>query len=674
MEIRMQFWSKNEKGQSIVIVALFFFFAFLVFAALSVDGTIIYLRRRQLQNMADAGALVAAEQLSVSKDVTVAYQKAMDSIAGNGGRIEWYSTSATPNPTSTNVGSGLDLIMGIEITDACDVRVALQWSDMGTYFAQFFGRETLQVGAKARAGCSMAGGLQPIAVKRFGDERDWNLALTNVNSANIYCDECTTQKTLPGPPPQGKGNATEFLRPVISDTITTWPPGQMIYEPPTPHANLESSAPGREYFILGNGVGPNVGTTSYSGLVNLDIRHVSAPPLAYFNGVDAGTNSNTLKDLAEYYIRRGYCCQIPAPGDQVAMYNGVSSSFAPQAIQETYTIGDVVAVIVYNGHVFSSPNLGMTGDDPNYYVTHPTTTTLASNALTYTLTLEAENEFQSAAGGITMGVEGLEGFADWSISDNSPILGRDGYPIQKTLTLVVTPEITTVVATTQVVTGTRMFYVSAIDNKEGGTHIRRYWAGIASIGDEVNGVQRDLPAVTCTPTNSDQNYPFVSVVKGQQAKYQLDLDVWGVASDRDVTVTAGLLPTGFEWVNTPPWTRTAKWNKHPGASLQIALKINDDAATSEIPHEIPLTVAVPGMTSQTCTLYVLVEEAGATVKEYVEILGYAALEITGFYNNRNPVSPGQPANAVRGRIVSELWDHPSEVIYGLRARLIPWDH
>jgi len=672
MKFRMQFWSNDEKGQSIIIVALFFFFAFLVFAALSVDGTIIYLRRRQLQNMADAAALAAAEQLSQDKNEAVAYQKAIDSIEGNGGWVDWYSTSATPNPLATNVGSGLNLTKGIEITNGCDVRVALHWSDMGTYFTQFFGRETLQVGAKARAGCSMAGGLQPIAVKRFGDERDWNMALPNVNSANVYCDDCSTQEFLAGPPPQGKGNATEFLRPLISDTITAWPLGEAMYNPPAPHADLASGAPGREYFILGNGVGPNVGTTSYSGLINLDIRHVSAPPVEYYNGVDAGTNSNTVKDLGEYYIRRGYCCDIPAPGDQVAMYNGVSSSFAPVALQETYAIGDVVAVIVYNGHVFSTPSLAMTGDDPNYYITHPTTSTVASDVLTYTLTLEAQNGFQSAAGGLTMGVEGLEGFADWSLSDMSPILARDGYPGTKTITLTVTPSTTTILTTTYVVTGTRTFYVSAVDDKEGGTHIRRYWAGISSIGDEVNSVQRDLPAVTCTPTNSDQNYPFLSVVKGQQAKYQLDLDVWGVASDQGVTIDSpGLLPTGFEWVNAPPWTRTAKWDKHPGASLQIGLKVNDDAVAGTI-HEIPLTVSVAGMSPQTCNLSVLPEEAASAVKEYVEILGYAALEITGYYNNENPAN-GQPANAVRGRIVSELWDHPSEIIYGLRARLIPWD-
>ncbi len=672
MKIRMEFWSKNETGQSIIVVALFFFFAFLVFAALSVDGTIIYLRRRQLQNMADAAALAAAEQLSQDKNEAAAYQKAIDSIEGNGGSVDWYSTSATPNPAATNVGSGLNLAKGIEITDGCDVRVALQWSDMGTYFTQFFGRETLQVGARAHAGCSMAGGLQPVAVKRFGDERDWNLSLTNVNSANVYCDECSTQEFLAGSPPQGKGNATEFLRPLTSDTITAWPLGEAMYGPPASHADLASGAPGREYFILGNGVGPNVGTTSYSGLVNLDIRHVSAPPVEYYNGVDAGTNSNTLKDLGEYYIRRGYCCDIPKPGDQVAMYNGVSSSFAPVALQETYAIGDVVAVIIYNGHVFSTPSLALTGDDPNYYTTHPTTTTVASNVLTYTLTLQAQNGFQSAAGGLTMSVEGLEGFADSSLSDTSPVLARDGYPGTKTLTLTVTPRITTVLATTHVITGTRMFYVSAVDNKEGGTHIRRYWAGIVSVGDEVNSVQRDLPTVTCTPTNPDQNYPFLSVVKGQQAKYQIDLDVWGVASDQDVTVNApGLLPTGFEWINTPPWTRTAKWNKHPGTSLQIGLKVNDDAVAGTI-HEIPLTVSVTGMSPQTCNLYVLPEEAGSAVKEYVEILGYAALEITGYYNNENPVNE-QPANAVRGHIVSKLWDHPSEIIYGLRARLIPWD-
>jgi hypothetical protein len=665
--------ASKDQGQSIILLALFFFFVFLAFAALAVDGTNIYLRRRQLQNIADAAALTAAQQLAQTQDVAAAYQVAMDSIAENRGHVEWYSTSASPNPPITNVGSGEGLMVGIEITGACDVRVALLWNDIGTYFAQFVGQDTLQVGANARAGCNKAGGLQPIAVKRFGDERDWNPSLTNANDASVYCDECSTHQSLTE---QGLHNATDFLRPDSADTISEWPgwpDGAEMYAPPSPFADLASGALGREYFVLGANTDPNVGTTSYAGLVNLDIRHVASPPVEYYNGVTAGTQSNTLKDLGEYYIRRGYCCDIPVPGDQVAMYNGGSTAFAPQAFQETYAVGDIVAVIVYNGHVFNSPSLAVTGDDPNYKVTHPTTATIASNVLTYSINLEATNGFQSAVGGITMNVEGLAGFANWAFTPtSSPVLGRNGIN-ERTITLVVTPTTTTVGTTTQVLTGTRMFYVSAIDDKLGGTGLRRYWAGIATVGDTVDGVQRDLAAVTGTPTNPNQTYPFISVVKGQQAKYQIQLDLWGVASNRSVTISAGALPTGFEWVSTPPWTVLTQYNKHAGATLTINLKVNDTAAASASPYAIPLTVSAAGMAPQTFNLYVIVEETQTTVTKYVEILGYAAFEVTGYYNSGNPVGPGQPANAVRGRIVSQMMSDPSDLILGLRARLIPWN-
>lgn len=672
-------FSVKEEGQSLVLMTLFFAFAFLALAALAIDGTNIHLHRRQLQNIADASALAAAIALSQGKTDTEAYQIAMDTITSNDGQPEWYSSNGIPDAPAGNVGSGLNLSQGIQIIDSCEVRVALYWSDIGTYFAQFTGRDLLQVGAKAHAACNRAGGLMPIAIKRFGDQTDWDLSLTNVNAATVYCDECSTQESMQGPPSQGLGNATDFLHPEGSDTISEWPgwPGGLeMYQSPSPHADLASGAPGREYFILGSGVVPNVGTTSYAGLVNLDIRHVSAPPVEYYNDVEASTQSNTLKDLAETYIRQGYCCDIPFPGDQVAMYNGNSTSFSAQAFRETYAVGDVVAVIVYNGHVFDTPNLEMTGNNPNYKFTYPTTTTITSHVLTYSINLEAQNGFQSAAGGVTMDVEGLDGFVDWSLSTYSPVLGRNGID-QQTVALYVTPTLTTTTVgtttVTHVVTGTRKFYVSAIDDKTGGTGLRRYWAGVVTVGDEVNGIQRTMPAVTCTPTNSEQNYPFLNVVKGQQAKYSMDLDVWGVGTDQNVTVSfADTLPTGFEWVNAPPWTKTTKWDKHAGTSFNINIKTNDSAVASPTPYEIPLTVSAPGMASQSCKLYVLVEEAQTTVKEYVEILGYAAVEVTGYYNSTNPVGPGQPANAVRGRIVSELMIDPSDLTYGLRARLIPW--
>ena len=209
----------KEKGQAIVVVAILLSFAFLALAALSIDGTIIYLRRRQLQNIADAAALAAAIDLSQLKSDAQAYQKAMDTIDANDGRIEWYSTSSTPDPAgdlgaSTNVGAGLNLVQGIEITDSCEVRVALRWSDIGTYFAQFAGRALLEVGARAHAGCNRAGGLQPIAMKRFGDEFDTFLSppgpKTNKPST-IYCEDCDTRRSLAASPPDAQGNSNAYV-------------------------------------------------------------------------------------------------------------------------------------------------------------------------------------------------------------------------------------------------------------------------------------------------------------------------------------------------------------------------------------------------------------------------------------------------------------------------------
>jgi hypothetical protein len=144
-----------------------------------------------------------------------------------------------------------------------------------------------------------------------------------------------------------------------------------------------------------------------------------------------------------------------------------------------------------------------------------------------------------------------------------------------------------------------------------------------------------------------------------------------------VTITPGTLPAGFSWgTPSPPWTKSGvKWNNHPGASLNIKIKVDSTATSSPVPYTIPLTVSAPGMSPQTFNLYVLVEEAQTTVKDYLEILGYAALEVTGYYNSTNLIDPTNPtpANAVRGRIVSELMDDPSKLTYGLRARLIPWE-
>lgn len=657
---------KDEKGQSVVIMAVLLSFVFLAFAAVTVDGTIIYLRRRQLQNMADSAALSGAVALAQGKTEAEAYQKAIDTITTNEGEIEWYSTDlANPAPPTTNVGTGQDLTMGIEITDGCDVRVALHWSDIGTYFAQFVGRELLEVGANARAGCNRAGGLVPIAIKRFGDEFDTDDTAPppdKHNPATIYCDECNTRLALPG---QGNNTAYDFLRVEGSDVISDWPgwPSQpdLKFTSPSPHADLASGAPGREYFVVGDGVNPNISSAglAFSGLVNLDLRDLTGAVQSY-NGVPANAQTNTLKDYAAWYIRQGYCCDIPKPGDQVAVISGISNNFSVQPFQQTYAVSDTVAVIVYDGHVYKSPDLDLDAT-PDELINYPTAATLASNSLAYTVELAGNNGFGSAASGIGMTVEGLSGFADWSFSPTaSPVLPYVGSN-QRTLTLQVTPRITTVVTTTHVITGARMFYVRALDNGLGGTNIRRYWAGIAAFGDGNTHLIR--PSVTALPDK-----PFISLAKGDPAvQIRLEVKLWGLSSGNyDVTISgpsSAALPTGFSWSSSsPPWVKNSlKYNKT--ADIDIRLQVDTTATASTTPYAIPLTISSPGLAGQTFNLYVQVKEANATTKDYVVILGYAALQITDYPN----------VNSVRGRIVSELLDHPSELKYGLRARLIPWD-
>lgn len=673
----------SEKGQSLVLVTLFLFFGFLAFAALATDGTILYLRRRQLQSMADGAALAAAIELSQLNSDAVAYQKAMDVIDTNEGEIDWYSNSATPNPPSTNVGTGTGLTMGIEIIDSCEVRVALTWSDVGTYFAQFVGRETLQVGANAHASCNRSGGLMPIAIKRFGDEEDTRTTPGGgPGSLDPYCDECDTTVSLPA---QGHGDAFDFLLQEGSDEITDWPgwtagvpidPDQK-FQSPSPHAN--PSNPGREFFIIGEGAEPNVSTAglAFSGPVNLDLRHLTSGGVSY-NGVPVDANSNTLKDYVETYIRRGYCCDIPEPGDQVGVIAGVSNAFTVDPFHETYDVGDIVAVIVYDGHAYKDPNLEITGS-PEISTTHPTTTTIDSNALVYTIELDGDSAFKSASSGINLTVEGLDGFADWAFSNDSPQVGWPGNPDPRIVTLYVTPTLTTTTVgtttVTNVVTGTRMFYVSAIDDGLGGTNIWRYWPGVASIGDEVGGVERDLPAISAAP-----DVPYINVAKGSPATtIKIDLTLWGVTADQDVTVSPpATLPQGIGWGNpqpSPDWTvNNVRWDppSPPADQLTIKLEVDDTAIHDPTPEDptpyvIPLTVSSAGMDSQTFNLYVLVREDDTTSTDYVVILGYAAIEVMEYLPNAtNP-------NSVRARVISELWDDPSELTYGLRPRLIPWN-
>ena len=533
-------------------------------------------------------------------------------------------------------------------------------------------------------------------MKRFGDEID--VVGSGGPPPTIHCDSCNTKlKLSPNPPTepgQGNGNGYDFFRPKASDAdiIIDWPGWGVdpfgLRKNPSPHAT--NGSPGRDFFFLGNAARASVGTGSgsWQGAVNLDIRRpVGSPVVTYYNGVTAGTGAATLKDMGSYYIRNGYCCDIPEPGDWVAMFPGVSGF--PTDLRATYAPGDIIAIIIYDGTVFETPTFLMTGT-PDVQETHPNTTTVTSNVLTYTINMAVpppDLNFQSAAGGLYMEVEGLDGFANYSFTPTSrPVLGHSSI-FTRVVNLIVTPTLTTTTVgtttVTNVVTGTRMFYVSSDDRDS--TGVVRYFAGVATIGDTVDygsgPIERDVPAVTGVPTNSDNNYPYLIVEHGKQASYKIDLSLWGVDSSakHDVTVQfTGSLPTGFSWAPGSGTGSPRTWSENDvrlaSTNKSVSIKLNiDSTATPNTLYTLPFSVVDDDNgASSTFNLYIFVEEAKPTTQFFVEILGYAAIEIEGYYNNTIPFSGTNP-NTVKGRFVSELQSDPSSLIYGLRARLIPWD-
>jgi hypothetical protein len=125
--------------------------------------------------------------------------------------------------------------------------------------------------------------------------------------------------------------------------------------------------------------------------------------------------------------------------------------------------------------------------------------------------------------------------------------------------------------------------------------------------------------------------------------------------------TASKLPAGFTWGGggQPPWNATVSAQ----TTFAIKLKVDNGTTISTVaPYEFPFLVEAANGMTQTFKLYVYVEEADSKNDQYVEILGYAAVEILWY-----------DTNDVYGQYVSQLEADYTDLTSGLRPRLIPWE-
>jgi Flp pilus assembly protein TadG len=119
--------TKNERGQSLVLVALMLF-VFIGMMALAIDGGFTYVSRRSAQNAADAGALAGARELCRGEEASVVQARAREYV--------------TRNVAET---------VTVEIVDH-SVNVTTRVNH-NTFFARVLGFNEINANATASAGC-----------------------------------------------------------------------------------------------------------------------------------------------------------------------------------------------------------------------------------------------------------------------------------------------------------------------------------------------------------------------------------------------------------------------------------------------------------------------------------------------------------------------------------------
>ena len=655
---------RDESGQAALVVALFFFFLFLAFASLGVDGAAFYLTRRDLQSVADAAAIAACTVLSQPQGegvdpMPIAYAQAENTIAANLGS---WAEFAGSNPPGTNIGAGVNLLKGIEVSDP-QVRVALQ-RDVPTVLTQFVGRTSTTVTAQARCDSRVAGGVMPIAIQRYDGAPDGTFR------------DYIANKDASGYPPANPPV------PYPSDSITITVDGRYgPFQVPWPRAEyvtrdggLMDPQTGPEVSLVGQASETNNVASSMSGFVMLDIRNVgSGTALEYYHGADG--QANTMKDIGEMHIRSGYQPPFPEVGSQVALLEGVSASFAPQAMYDAgYRVGDVIAAIIYDGYVWSTPDYKITVTprpaNPNGIAAVYPNNSLT--AVTYDLNISRDGA-ANAAWFTPLYFDLLFRFSESSLPAGTQVVltGPDGTP--QTLTGPDYPYAIFGVQEALGWNGTLSIYSTSAGALV--TETNRYLSGLSVYAESTTGLTRGAAsnygfgAIGADYALSTSGGVLVVRQDANATVYLTSFGGPGVPAGntcRNLNATAALmsggstLPWNFYFSSSSTYRVTIKRNDYSGGSLSLAALASAPQGNYVLRLTVPATSCGPAR-SVDIPLTILPPAPVATPNKFVYVQGYAAFRISYM-----------DANDVKGYAISRIYMSPYELQYGLRPRLVPW--
>ena len=342
--------TRRDAGQVLVIFALSITLLFAA-AGLAFDIGRFYSERRFLQNAADAAALAAANTLIQGHTQAEADIVARAVLASNFSHDPNGITPALPPTTpvyeSGHAGDPVYLINGILFSGG-EVRVAVQ-NPINYSFGRAVGLTSSTIGGQARV--KTIANYLPVAVRQYVNSPG------PATSTPVPCDDNQTQ-------------FMDFFATSDTDCYGTDTDASLRIEP-SAGSTFDSSNPdsdgshhGPVVAILGSGAQPGNGA-DFRGFINLDTRnYATTTSQLYYNGVTAGTNSNTLKAIEANWVTVG---GYPGPGfppvvtppdanDQVGIMSGNSTGIVIDAVLSRYVAGDEVLVAVYPGDVMAIPD------------------------------------------------------------------------------------------------------------------------------------------------------------------------------------------------------------------------------------------------------------------------------------------------------------------------------
>jgi hypothetical protein len=642
---------RREGGQVLVIFALSITMLFAA-AGLAFDIGRFYAERRYLQNAADAAALAAANAMIQGHSQAEADVIARAILAANFSHdpngVTPSLPPATPVYETGHFGDPVYLINGI-LFNGGEVRVAVQ-NAINYSFGRAVGLTSSTMTGQARVQ-SIANAL-PIAVRRY------------VNAPG----PATSNTTSPC-----ADNETEFLDFfATADTAclgTETVSGLRIE--PSVGSSFDSSNPasdpshhGPVMSILGQGAQPGNGA-DFRGFIALDIRNfATSTSQLYYNGVTAGTGSNTLKAMESNWITvGGYpgpqfppAVTPPDANDQVGIMSGNSTGAAIDAAEDRFVAGDEILVSVYPGDVMSIPD---------FTVGSPGTISLPTTGLTPVVGSLKVSRNQAFSGLVTlttladtldpanpMVLGTLVGSDPFTYSPNgvNPGLGNGtSVSISDATTLGATPGI----------------YALWIQGQAGAPYLTTKYTPIAI---QIGTITRDF-ALTSDTASADV------AAAGADATFTLTLTNSPNKNTNfggPVTLSVdGPAPTGVGAITFGSTTVTP--NK-PGNSTTLTINtgtmavgdylftiratgMNNDSPNRKVTHLMQLTVRVA-------------PASASGNDQYVDIVGFAVMRITNI-----PSVKSDPSNSISAYAITPVIADPndSRLRRGQVAKLVPWN-